>query len=69
MQTYYNKEGIALGRAKSTMRCLHVKAKSPTEHEAHVHDPQYAMYGPYMCPGFPPVDLYDTKDRKPVRVY
>jgi hypothetical protein len=64
MDTYYTRAGKVLGRAWSTMRCRDADAK--VEHKPHSHNPEHAMYGPYMCGGYPKVDLYNTKPRKPV---
>jgi hypothetical protein len=61
MNTYYTKAGKVLGRAWSTMEC-----RSSEEHIPHSHNPQFAMYGPYMCAGIPVVELYETPPRKPV---
>lgn len=64
MDTYYSKNGTSIGEAWSTMTCK--KVESREKHDPHSYDPEFAMYGPYMCEGFPRVALYLTKDRKPV---
>lgn len=64
MNTYYNEAGKKLGVAWSTMMCG--KSDEKEDHKPHSHDPQYACYGPYMCGGYPVIDLYDTPKRKPV---
>lgn len=57
----YTERGNVLGKAWSLMRC-----GDKTDHFTHVHDPEHAMYGPYICPGFPEIKIYDTPPRKPV---
>jgi len=66
METYYDEEGKVLGKAWSTMVCWLGPGKEAEDHKPHVHNPQHAMYGPYMCSGFPQVKLFDTPPRKPV---
>ena len=61
MNLYYSEDGTWLGMAWSAMRC-----KKMEDHAPHVHDLEYTIFGPYMCGGTPEVDLYLTKDRKPV---
>lgn len=62
MNIYYNKKGKILGRAWSAA----INCKKTEEHKPHPHDPEFAMYGPYMCAGLPRVKLYDTPPRKPI---
>ena len=64
MDTYYDEEGNRLGSAWSTATCT--DANKGVEHKPHSHDPEFAFFGPYMCEGFPPILLFDTKPRKPV---
>jgi len=74
MNTYYDKKGKVLGQAWSTMDCNKVHGNRNTtpptephqEHEPHSHNPEFAMYGPYMCAGYPEVDVFETPPRKPV---
>ena len=60
---YYDEEGNVLGKAWSFSRCHEEKAELPKEHKPHTHNPLYAMYGPYFCPGWPEVEIYDQKPR------
>lgn len=64
MNTYYSKKGKVLGRAWSFMTCK--KVRNGEDHKPHSHNPEFAMYGPYFCCGFPIKKIYDTKPRKPV---
>lgn len=61
MKIFYSKRGKVLGRAWAFMPC-----KNKEEHKPHSWDSKYMSYGPYMCPGNPPIDLYDTPPRHPV---
>lgn len=68
MQHYYDKNGKVLGKAWGFSRCWSQvrDAPRPDDHEPHSHDPMYAMYGPYFCPGFPETEIYDQKPREPL---
>jgi hypothetical protein len=63
MKTYYSKKGKVLGGAWGYMTCK--RNAAGVEHKPHSHNPEYAMYGPYMCGGFPVKKVYDTPPRKP----
>ena len=64
MDTFYSKKGKVLGRAWSLMTCKRVLSLEP--HKPHSHYPEFAMYGPYLCHGYPKKKVYKTKDRKPI---
>lgn len=67
MEIYYNKDGKQLGRAWGFSRCWGGYGKpAPENHNPHSHDPMYAMYGPYFCPGYPEVEVYDAPPRQPL---
>lgn len=63
MITFYNEKGQRLGQAWSVMKCK--KARERENHTPHSHNPEFAMYGPYMCEGYPKSHVYDTPPRKP----
>lgn len=65
MNSYYNKKGKYLARAWGLMVCW-LSHEKPEPHKPHPHYSKYAVYGPYLCPGFPEQDIYDTPKRKSI---
>lgn len=61
MKTFYNQAGIIIGQAYFDASCLAHDRK--IEHEPHVYEDELLMGGPYMCPGYPQVAIYDTPPR------
>lgn len=66
MDTFYDKKGKVLGHAWSAAIDSCHKTLHKEKHKPHPFSPEFAMYGPYMCAGYPPVKMYDQPPRKPV---
>lgn len=66
MDTFYNEAGEELGHAYSAAIDSCNKSRDKEEHEPHSFHPDFAMYGPYMCAGWPKIKLYNQPLRKPV---
>lgn len=66
MDTFYNEAGKKLGQAYSASIDACGDSKAKVEHKPHPFHPEFAMYGPYMCAGWPKIKLYDQPKRKPV---
>lgn len=67
MRIFYSKKGDALGRGYQIMPCWCGDIENPVkDHKPHNWNSHMLSFGPYMCPGSPEVELYDTPKRKPV---
>lgn len=67
MKTYYYDDGTAITQAWSEMECE--RAQLEQVHIPHWHDPEFTIYGPYICPGWngqSHYPIYDQPVRKPV---
>lgn len=56
MNSYYSKDGTLLGRAWAYMHCMNKE-----DHKPHSWNSMYTSYGPYMCEGFPAVEIYSAR--------
>lgn len=66
MKTYYYQSGAVIGQAWSTMECD--QSRHEDIHRPHVHNPEFTLYGPYLCPGWTGEGIwpiYDTPPRVP----
>ena len=66
MVTFYNEAGEKLGTAYSAAGDTCAKSRDKEEHKPHPFHPEFALYGPYMCAGWPKIRLYNQPKRESI---